>query len=150
MKKGFMIGATSLMVIALSGCSTISDLRNKAQTESQSNLIEETAAIEKEQEVSEEPTKVTKGKTEEGPPVGAKEGTLVDKLEETMELYDVVQAEGTYIRQLDGASVEINVDGEVKVFYLLKGFMGYHEGSGISFSYGTNKDGLNFINAIKQ
>ncbi|HYK74564.1 MAG TPA: hypothetical protein VEV44_15830 [Pseudoneobacillus sp.] len=161
MKKVFILGATSLIVIALSGFSTISDFLNREQSKSQSNIKEETTFTEKEQEVSEETTEgplKVKAELPEfpyiGPPVGPQEGgtegTLVDNLEEPLELTDNVYAEGTYIRQIDSASVEIKVDGEVKVFYLLKGFSGYGEGIRIRFSYGTNKDGLNFITVIKQ
>jgi hypothetical protein len=173
MKKIFIIGATSVIVIALSGYSTFSDFLNTDQTKSQSNIIEETTTTEKEQEVS---VKTTVGPEEEpkgpyvgppvgphvepylgisvgppvGPPEGGTEGTLVDDLDGPLELTDNVDAEGTYIRQIDSASVEIKVDGEVKVFYLLKGFNSYGEGIRIRFSYGTSKDGLNFLTAIKQ
>jgi hypothetical protein len=170
MKKVFIIGATSLIVIAISGFSTIPDSLNREQTQAQSNFIEETTAIEKEHYVSEKTTVPPESEAvgphvgrppvgpyaipqivpPVGPPDGGREGTLVDNMEEPLVLTGNVDAVGTYIKQIDSASVEIIVDGKVKVFYLLKGFTRYNEGVRIRFSYGTSKDGLNFLTGIKQ
>jgi hypothetical protein len=169
MKKVFTIGATSLIVIAISGFSTIPYSLIREQTQSQSNFIKETTATKKEHDVSEEttvppereaigphvgppvgPYAIPQIVPPVGPPEGGTEGTLVDKLEGPFELTENVDALGTYIRQIDSASVEIKVDGKVKVFYLLKGFTRYDEGVRIRFSYGTSKDGLNFLTGIMQ
>jgi hypothetical protein len=119
-KKILVLSATSLLLIAISGCSSMN-----GQAKPQSSIT----------------TTMQKIVTEENEDSTTKNSPY----SKTSTVY---KTEGTYIGKIDNSSVEIKVDGKVRVFVLSKGISDYEGGSILKFSYYEDENGQDVISEV--
>jgi hypothetical protein len=120
-KKVFALSTTILLILVISGCSSMYG-QPKQQSSYTTTMKQKTVYEEYEDNINENnPDIVTS---------------------------TVFRAKGNYIGKIDNSSVEINVDGVIRVFVVSEGISDYEEGTTLEFSYYTNEHGQNVISKV--